>query len=175
LYGVKDVKLPSVTERVVSEYSEQILDECIFDMLKISANSVLSEILAVYAGKKVETDKSDMMLYIVDELITMQIRDVVQEFLREYILEFQCERVFNQMVYETTAVLVCEVLKEEFPDNEHEMVPKKSKTPFDLDNIILASVLCKSLVPNEDYILDGVIAQGLANQLKLGSNASSEI
>ena len=111
-----------------------------------------------------------MMVYVVDELITMQIRDVVQEFLREYIVDFQCERVFNQLVYETISVVVCEVMKEEFPNTNEDAVPKKAKPPFDLDNIILASVLCKSLVPNEDYILDGVIAQGLANQLKLGSN-----
>ena len=170
LYGVKDIKLPSVTERVVTEYSEQILEECVYDMLRTAANSVLSEILTVYAGKRADADNTDMMLYIVDELIATQIREVVQEFLREYIVEFQCERVFNQMVYETTSVLVCEVMREEFPDTEKDLMPKKGKPPFDLDNIILASVLCKSLVPNEDYILDGVIAQGLANQLKIENN-----
>lgn len=173
LYGVKDVKLPSVTERVVSEYSDQILEECVYDMLRTTAHSVLSEILTVYAGKRADSEATDMMLYLVDELVAIQIREVVQEFLREYIVEFQCERVFNQMVYETTSVLVCEMMKEQFPHAEEEMMPKKGKPPFDLDNIILASVLCKSLVPNEDYILDGVIAQGLANQLKLGNSGSS--
>ena len=170
LYGTKDIRLPSVTERVVSEFSDQILDECVYDMLRTTANSVLSEILDIYAGKRSSSEATDMMVYVVDELITMQIRDVVQEFFREYIVDFQCERVFNQLVYETISVVVCEVMKEEFPNTNEDVVPKKAKPPFDLDNIILASVLCKSLVPNEDYILDGVIAQGLANQLKLGSN-----
>ncbi|KAL5251743.1 hypothetical protein ACHWQZ_G014788 [Mnemiopsis leidyi] len=169
LYGTKDIKLPSVTERVVCEFSEQVLDECVYDMLRTTANSVLSEILNIYAGKRDSRNATDMMVYIIDELIMLQIRDVVQEFLREYIVDFQCKRVFNQLVYETTSVLVCEVLKEDYPDEEEDVLPKKGKPPFDLDNIILASVLCKSLVPNEDYILDGVIAQGLANQLKLGS------
>lgn len=176
LYGVKDVKLPTASDRAVAECADHILDECVYDLLRSAANSVFSEILTVYAGKRADNDKCDILQYVVDELIALQIREVVQEFLREYILDFQCERVYNQLVYETTSVLVCEVMKEEFPEAEQveQTPPKKTKPPFDLDNIILASVLCKSLVPNEDYILDGVIAQGLANQLKLDSGSSGK-
>ena len=111
-------------------------------------------------------------MYVIDELIASEIRSVVTDYMQEYIVDFQCERIYNQLLYETISIAVYEEVRGEFPELTEEggKPAKKERVAFDLDNIILASVLCRSLVPNEDYVLDGVIAQGLANQLKLESD-----
>ena len=165
LYGVRDVKLPSITERVVREHGDQIMDECVHEMLSESINSVMAEMLSVYSGKKSDLNKHDRMNYVIDELISLQIREVVNEFMQEYIIDYQCERIYNQLVFESLSILANEVSKEG-ETNEPVLAQNLSKAPFDLDSVILASVLCKSLVPNEDHILDSVIAQGLVNQLR---------
>ena len=167
LYGVRDIKLPNVTERVVCEYGDEILDECVYEMLRDVINTVMGEMVSVYSNKKLDSKKLDSMNYVVDELISLQIREAVSEFMKEYIIDYQCERIYNQLIYDSLAMLV----NEEVGNNDSEQSKNHVRAPFDLDNVILASVLCKSLVPNEDYILDGVIAQGLVNQLRNGSTS----
>ena len=117
--------------------------------------------IAIYKNKAPINPRSDPFLYLLDELIAGQIQETVREFMKEYILEMQAVRVYDQLVFEEISSVVVEECKGEAPLEE-------TKPTFNVDNVILASVLSKALLQQDDYVMDSVIAQGLAGYLKEG-------
>ena len=167
LYGTKTIHLPSTQERVIEEYLLLLIDEFLLSELRYVTQSTLSDFLDIYRKRRYDGNLDVELNLIIDELISVQIRDTVSQFCSDYVeMYLFCSDEFNNMIKKLLHEVIAE--EEEVPDE------KSSRDTFSpvvaqlhgIDDQILGAVLCRSLINSNDPISNSIIASGIVLSLR---------